>query len=240
MVARCPNCGNAALEDQSVFCNKCGARLPEEVPQEKVVINQEKVVISPVVRPAVIPAVPVRMPERPAGIGSKILDRMGPRMQQYFSFGTFYTPRYMPAIYAIGFAGITLVALLAIFSPQADGTSFVYWTVVLVVGNIAWRLACEAAVALFKVHDAMVSSGAIHEEPAAVTREYGSETGAWEEGSAAGRTITSVRCPHCGATVQSDQIRQCDHCGITGCERCIKQTGFIRKSNSCRECFETR
>ena len=234
MVARCPNCGNAALEDESVFCNKCGSRLPKEIPQEKVVV-------SPVVRPAVIPAVPVRMTEKPGGIGSKILDRMGPRVQQYFSFGTLYTRQYMPVIYTLGLVGITLVAILALLSPLPDFTSFVTWTVVLIVGNIVWRLACEAVVALFKVHDAMVSSGAIREELAAVTQEYGSESGAWEEGPATEPAATTqVRCPHCGAIVRSDQIRQCGNCGITGCVRCIKQTGFIRKTYSCRECFENR
>ncbi len=30
MVKKCTNCGSPAIDDQSIFCNKCGTKIPEE------------------------------------------------------------------------------------------------------------------------------------------------------------------------------------------------------------------
>lgn len=30
MVKKCPNCDTPAIDDQSIFCNKCGTKIPEE------------------------------------------------------------------------------------------------------------------------------------------------------------------------------------------------------------------
>jgi len=157
-----------------------------------------------------------------------------PLLKLYFSFDTFFTKPYVPVIYILGAFCITFASLLALLGPLPDATSFVSWMFFLVAGNIAWRFFCEVSLALFRVHDASVS------------RDVTTLTEPVPNGSVPGVQALPaaepdlVKCPHCAATVRSDQLRQCGHCGITGCVRCIKPAGFIRKTLSCRECFENR
>ena len=36
MVTRCPKCGTQAVDEQSLFCNKCGTQLPVSTPEKKI------------------------------------------------------------------------------------------------------------------------------------------------------------------------------------------------------------
>jgi len=166
---------------------------------------------------------------------SGLRDRILPLLQTYFSFDTFFTKPYVPVIYLLGAFCITFVSLLALLGPLPNATSFVSWMFLLVAGNVAWRFLCEVALTLFRVHDALTPRDVTGlTEPAPSGFVPGMEAGPVAE------TAELVKCPHCSATVRSDELRQCGHCGITGCVRCIKPAGLLRKTLSCRECFENR
>jgi len=165
-------------------------------------------------------------------------------------FDIFVTRKFVPVIYFIGALSITILAILSLLggSPAdtavtktagaavspADTTSFVFWILVLVVGNIAWRFACEAAAATFRVHETLV----FREEVPDLTDPV--DTG-HSPGVPATETVPAeqVKCPHCSAIVYQDQLRECEYCGVTGCERCIRSVGLVKKHLTCRDCFES-
>ncbi len=48
----------------------------------------------------------------------------------------------------------------------------------------------------------------------------------------------TVECPMCKKIVGKTQLHKCGTCGVTGCEKCVKTIGLIKKTKSCRTCFE--
>jgi hypothetical protein len=147
----------------------------------------------------------------------------------------------MPLLYVLGAVTITLVSLISITGGTAlpfvnatapvtppETPSPVFWLGILVVGNIAWRIACEAVVSIVRARDPP-EHGEEEETP------EGREFHPADEEENPGPVV----CPHCGSTVQQDQIRKCENCGVVGCERCIKLTGLVRKKMTCKACFES-
>lgn len=238
MAERCPNCGNAALDENSLFCNKCGSRLPESPP---------KVVVSPARRTAVVPA-PPRMVQGMQGSFHGGYEPAESPVKKILRFDMLVTKKLVPVIYVVGAVAITLLAVLSLLggssadtttaktagtaASSSDTTSFVFWILVLVVGNIVWRFACEAAAATFRIHDALGQSAESPDLTDPVDTGYAPEMTVPEPAG-------QVKCPHCSSTVYSDQLRECEYCGVTGCERCIKAMGLVRKHLTCRDCFES-
>jgi hypothetical protein len=48
----------------------------------------------------------------------------------------------------------------------------------------------------------------------------------------------ATECPICHNIVGKNHLHACESCGVTGCEKCIKTVGILRKTKSCRACFE--
>lgn len=237
MAERCPNCGKAALDENSLFCNTCGSRLPERSPN---------VVVSPARRTAVV-VVP------PRGVqGMREASRSGNEpaespVKRFLRFDVLVTKKIVPVIYVVGAVALTLLAVLSLLSgssadtataktagtaaSSSDTTSFVFWILVLVVGNIVWRFACEVAAATFRIHDSPEPAG-FPDLTDPVDTGYVPEMVAPEP-------ARQVKCPHCSSTVSADQLRECEYCGVTGCERCIKAMGLIKKHLTCRDCYES-
>ena len=48
----------------------------------------------------------------------------------------------------------------------------------------------------------------------------------------------ATECPICHTIVGKNHLHACVTCGITGCEKCVKTVGMLKKYKSCRACFE--
>jgi len=48
----------------------------------------------------------------------------------------------------------------------------------------------------------------------------------------------AAECPICHNIVGKSHLHACATCGITGCEKCVKTVGILKKTKSCRACFE--
>jgi hypothetical protein len=242
MAKTCPSCGNQALDNEALFCNKCGYRIPEAPPRRTIIANPAGS------RPADPPAHSPPVIRRAAGPDRKKPEREGGSLKKFLQFNSFITDRHMPLLYIIGALTITLVSLISITGGTAlpftnttvsattpqNTPSPVLWIGILILGNIVWRIACEVFVVLFRIHDSLAPS-----EQGLVPEEVGGSSG--EDLDSQEDTATEyVECPHCSSTVLRDQIRECESCGVVGCERCIRLTGLIRKKMICKACFENK
>ncbi|HSQ93761.1 MAG TPA: hypothetical protein VLL74_05665, partial [Methanoregula sp.] len=119
---------------------------------------------------------------------------------------------------------------------QEPASSSLFWTGFLVIGSVLWRMFCELFVLLSRLQGSAGSSGE--------TIPY-EEADPYEEGYAAvpsaGDTQAQyVECPRCSKLVPVDQLRECEHCGVQGCSNCIRLMGLLKKTMTCRECFEAK
>jgi hypothetical protein len=48
----------------------------------------------------------------------------------------------------------------------------------------------------------------------------------------------ATECPICHSIVGRNHLHACETCRITGCEKCVKTVGILKKTKSCRACFE--
>jgi len=239
MAKTCPGCGFFETDDQSLFCNKCGYPFPRKQPRNQTVALTTGSRQAP--RTALQPV------QKKAGVAG------------FFSFDTLITEDYLRLIYIFGAVVIILVSLMGIagmFSKPAEegdektNTSFVdlpsiaeypagsplFWAWFLVFGSILWRMFCELFIVLSRIR-----SGHGHDEEAVEypgeTREYGEEATAgagWDEPG------QMVECPKCHKIVPAGDLRVCEHCGIQGCSSCIRMMGLLKKTLTCRECFEAK
>jgi Domain of unknown function (DUF4282) len=232
MIRICPSCGYRTADDQSLFCNKCGYPFPKEEP-------------APARAPPAPPAYPPGRQQPPARTAGK-----QPRQKKTVRSGRppfkRFIARKIRLIYWLGAIAIILVSLLGIsagFSTtgtdaanlsftnttalvQTPSASPLFWIGFLIIGSLLWRIFCELVAAVFRIYDALEESGDVQPE------EEAEEGGGWAEGM--------VRCSRCGEVVSPDQLRECEHCGVQGCSNCIRKMGLVRKTLTCRECFENK
>jgi hypothetical protein len=236
MLQTCPNCGNKAIDDQSIFCNKCGDRFPENPPDKKIAVIQK------VNRKSDSPTYSPVIAQRPArNTGTKTKSK-GIEFGKFISFDKFITKDVISIIYILGAIGITLISLGGIvsifltptsptssvnntfFSPisPVDNSLFspILWIGVLVFGNLFWRISCEIFVVVFKINDTLIS----------IKYPVISEDD----------SVDYTECPHCSNIVRKDQLRECEDCGVAGCEKCIKTMGLLKKTMTCKDCFENK
>lgn len=76
-------------------------------------------------------------------------------VSDFFTFRYFITPAFITAIYIIGAVIITIGALAAVASPASGGVAAAL--VVLVLGNLWWRIVLEFVMVLFRVNDSLAS-----------------------------------------------------------------------------------
>jgi hypothetical protein len=236
MARSCPSCGYREADNQALYCNKCGYPFSQNPPA------RTAVAAAPVTRPAQRTA--KRPVQRKAGGGG------------FLSFGTLITGDYLNLIYILGAVVIILgsvMGLAGMFSKQTEGGtnmsitnttalaenptgSPLFWIGFLIIGSVLWRMFCELFVVLYRVHN---RHG--HEEEAI---EYSSDIGEYgEEESSDGGWEGSgqmAECPKCSKIVPVEDLRECEHCGVQGCSNCIRSMGLLKKTMTCRECFEAK
>jgi hypothetical protein len=236
MAKTCPGCGFFETDDQSLFCNKCGYPFPRKQPKNQMVA------VTTGSRQA--PRAALRPVQKKADVAG------------FFSFDTLTTANHISLIYILGAVLIVLVSLMGITGGfakngavpgnmsftnitavvQEPASSFLFWAGFLVIGSVLWRMFCEVFVVLNRVH-----GGQAYEEEAT---EYSGETGDYYEEAVVGSepvgTGQMVECPKCRKIVPVEDLRVCEHCGIQGCSSCIRMMGLLKKTLTCRECFEAK
>ncbi len=83
---------------------------------------------------------------------------------EYFAFRELVTPQLIKVLYIVGACFITAAGLLSILSPETLNEyevgpilPRVGGILVLLVGNLVWRMMCEGAILLFSLHELLVS-----------------------------------------------------------------------------------
>lgn len=240
MAKTCPSCGYLETDNNALFCNKCGYPFPRNQPGRSVAA----------------PA-PGR---RPAPVARREPRRVKSGAAGYLSFDTLITGNYLKLIYIFGAAGIILASLMGIVGMFGKTTSGIanrsianisftnttalaqdpagsplFWIGFLIVGSVLWRMFCELFALVSRLHDAdgYGNEAEPYDEPA----EYGNEV--YDE-SGEGVQGQMVECPKCRKIVPVEDLRECEHCGVQGCSNCIRVMGLLKKSMTCRECFEAK
>ncbi len=238
MAKICPGCGFQVDDDHALFCNKCGLPFPQQRPARSVVVKGPVASPPPRESRAARPA-RARPPRRGSGVNA------------FLSFDTLITGKYLKLIYIIGAVLIVLVSLVGITGGfavkgevpanmsfantsavvQHSGSSPLFWFGFLVLGSLLWRMFCE-----------LFASQSLHTESGVVSDEEYPEEEYEEEYTESGpeEPPRYVACPKCGKLVTADQLRECEHCGIQGCINCIRPMGLLKKTLTCRECFEAK
>ena len=233
MAKTCPSCGYHETDNQALYCNKCGYPFPQSQPR----------------RPAAA-TVPVN---RPAPRTAKRPTHKKTSGGGFFSFGTLITGNHLKLIYILGAVVIVLVSLVGIAGkfakPVAGGGNMsitnttaiaqdpagspLFWIGFLFAGSILWRMFCELFVVPSRVHG--VPDPGREAEPEDETADYGdAEAAVYGDGGPA----QLVECPKCRKIVPVEELRECEHCGVQGCSNCIRPMGLLKKTMTCRECFE--
>lgn len=234
MSKTCPSCGYPEPDTQAVYCNKCGYPFPQNQPRRPAAAAPAA---CPVQRTAKKPV------HRSAGGGG------------FLSFGTLITENHLKLIYILGAVLIILVSVMGIAGmfgkPAAKGANVsitnttaiaqdpagspLFWIGFLAIGSILWRMFCELFALLSRMHSAPhhADEDAYEEEPEEYAEEYIAAPG----GAGSGQM---VECPKCHKIVAVEDLRECQHCGVQGCSNCIRMMGLLKKTMTCRECFEAK
>jgi hypothetical protein len=131
----CQNCGKE-IPDGSKFCPYCGA-------------NQFETLLKKQSSPSY----------------SDVSSRESYSGGGYFSFRTMVTPIIVKWVYVIGMIAITIGGLVTMFGGR--GSSYYgyyssggnFWTGLLIIvgGNLIWRVVCESIILLFSIHEILAS-----------------------------------------------------------------------------------
>jgi len=97
-------------------------------------------------------------------------------------------------IYVLGLIGVTLGGLIMLFEGGIE--AILAGLGMITLGNLLWRVSCEAWILLFSMHDTLGS----------IERHL--KASHWE-----GESKGEATCPKCG-TVNIHGAKFCEHCGI--------------------------
>ena len=258
MARTCPNCGRQAIDDQSQFCNKCGAPFPQDQPKKVIVRTEPRLVTTPP-PPPLSPPPPVAEPPAPRRPGVRAPAKKPVPEQKtkggFLRFETFITRDFIRFIYLAGVIAILLISLLGIMSGfskpassdaesgtavnatasgQDSTTSLIIWAGFLIFGNLFWRVLCEMLVVLFVVNDSLLAI------KRSLAREHDSRLEDEMPDYDIRKDDEFVECAHCGKVVAHSELRTCSHCGVQGCSSCIRMMGLIKKTLTCRDCYQRK
>jgi hypothetical protein len=234
----CPNCGNEETDDQSIFCRQCGGRFPQDPPKKKG--GGHKVTGEDSQSTAGSTSVV------PEGMVLKHAQRKRGKFARFLTFDIFITKPAISVIYSTGAVAITVVSVLYLVLGMVKPGMLpvlptqnplmltpLFWILLLVFGNLFWRIFCELLVILFTVNQSLVSIGStlIALNPAVIESDD-----AIENDDASDYTT----CPLCSEPVPNDELQKCDRCGVFGCKNCIRTVGFMHKTKTCKTCFEKK
>jgi len=239
MTRTCPSCGTPS-DDHARFCNRCGYPFPAVHPDNMTRVQrrdeplyEEPVSAHRITPPSRAPA--VQQPEHKKTSGSKPLP-----------FKKFLIGNRLKLIYLIGAIAIIAISLLGIMAGfGSSGTNGVvktftnttalvetptasplFWIAFLIFGSLCWRMFCEIAAIVYRMYEPAGGGDAPSSDDSHMSGDGGSEE--------------MYECPHCGKVVPADQLRECEHCGVQGCSHCIRMMGLVKKTMTCKDCFEKK
>jgi len=131
-------------------------------------------------------------------------------MSEYIGFKRFITPTFIMVIYILGALVITIGSFIIMFVDfnvagagvsLGGGVGIIIGIVMLIFGNLAWRILCEYWVVQFR----------IYEEIAALNRRMGGPSTQPPAPSPAPSPATPV-CPSCGGPLRYIQQYQRWYC----------------------------
>lgn len=237
----CPSCGTTAVDDQAQFCNKCGYPFPKVRPDNATLVQRKGTRIYDEQVHEHRPASPAHNPtpvRKPAGSSRPL------------PFKKFLIGDRLRLIYIAGAVAIVVIALLGIstgFSKVGtDATktltnttalvatptsSPLFWIAFLIFGSLVWRMFCEMAALIFRMYGPAGNGEC---------GEGGTVSGGEVLAPAEAGPEERYECPQCGKVVPAGELRQCEHCGVQGCSHCIRKMGMIKKTLTCRDCFEKK
>jgi uncharacterized membrane-anchored protein len=135
----CPNCGKE-IPDGSKFCPYCGAKLEGNVTSQS-------------------------SPKESSPSNEYLVSQKTSSGGGYFSFRTMITPIIVKLLYVIGMIAITIEGFVTMFSRRGtfyfgyyvSGGNFWRGLLIIVVGNLIWRVVCEVIILLFSIHEILAS-----------------------------------------------------------------------------------
>lgn len=79
-------------------------------------------------------------------------------MEDFFEFRKMISTGFIKVVYGIGATILTLGGLIMIlFGPSGDGSILKTGILAVTVGNLAWRMICEASIVFYRIHDTLES-----------------------------------------------------------------------------------
>ena len=130
-------------------------------------------------------------------------------MSEYLSFKKFITPTFIMIIYILGALGVTIGSILIMIAgfnipgqvSLGSGFGIIMGIIMLIFGNLAWRILCEYWVVQFR----------IYEEIAALNRRMGGPSPQTTAPTPAPAPATPI-CPTCGSQLRYIQQYQRWYC----------------------------
>jgi len=265
MARICPNCGRPALDDQSQFCNKCGSPFAEDQPKKILVRTTPRLADTPPPPPAPVAppaaeyyAPPVRSyadPPRVRAPAPRPAAQPKPAGKSPLPFKKLIGRDFIRPVYWLGVIAILLVVFAGITAelPKTDTTAGtpaedtagagsgdflsdipLFWIGIFIFTNLLWRVVCEMSAVLFALRDAGASP--YHDRGPGFDSLLEDEMPeSWDN-----RAEEPVTCPRCGRVVPAGELRTCEHCGVEGCSNCIRLMGLLKKTLTCKDCFERK
>jgi hypothetical protein len=247
MIRTCPSCGYRTADDQIQYCSKCGYPFPAGPAPQATRAAQDRAQRTPRAAPAPAAHMPHGEPHTPHGGQHRQKKSSGGGAMP---FTNLIARKYLKLIYFLGALAIVVVSLLGIvagFSATGSASAIkaftnttalvvtptaspLFWIGVLIFGSLVWRLFCEMVGVVVWMYAAISD-----EETTLADAPEGDDAAVpdgWNEGS--------VQCPRCGKVVPASEIRECEHCGVQGCSSCIRMMGLLKKTMTCKDCFENK
>ena len=143
-------------------------------------------------------------------------------MYEFLDFQVMVSNTLLKIVYILGAIGITLASVTPMLE---DGGDWVEGLIVLVIGNLVWRILCEGGILLFKIYevmlgiDAKLAAGQMGTAPGRKPQTASSPTSQPKKSPA--RPLSSLTplsklrtCSQCGEAVPIGD-RHCPLCGAS-------------------------
>jgi hypothetical protein len=169
-------------------------------------------------------------------------------------FRKFITRDFIRPVYWLGVIAILLIVFSGISTGTAKSAATpdtttdtaakasedilagipLFWIGILVFSNLLWRTVCEMGAFQSALYDSYTAS----QNTQNADHDSLFEDGMPDSGDAGDEGFTN--CPHCGKVVPTGELRTCTHCGMEGCSSCIRMMGLVRKTLTCRDCYQKK
>jgi hypothetical protein len=150
------------------------------------------------------------------------------------------------AIILIIVAGITTTKTTAstgaVADPSADAATKaatdllagipLFWIGSFLFAVLLWRAVCEICALQAAHYNSLAAAGSVRSLAQVSLRE--------DDALPNSEADEFTECPRCGKVVPQSELRSCSHCGVQGCSSCIRMMGLLKKTLTCRDCYQSK